>query len=47
MLELTLKLTETLNPSIFFSSFPNLVYLGVLHFLFSAQAYDQSAKWKK
>ena len=45
--ELTLKLTETLNPSTFVSNFPNFIWLGVLHFLFTTQVYAQGAKWKK
>ena len=45
--DLTLKLTETLNPSTFVSNFRNFVWLGVLHFLFATQAYAQGAKLKK
>ena len=47
VLELTWKLTDTVNTSTFFSNFPNFVQLGVLHFLFTTQAYAQDAKWKK
>ena len=44
---LPLNITETLNPSIFISSLLNFVQLGVLHFLFTTQAYLQNAKRKK
>ena len=47
VLERTCKLTNTVNPSTFFFNFPNFVQLGVLHFLFTTQAYAQDAKWKK
>ena len=47
VLERTWKLTDTVNTSTFFSNFPNFVQLGVLHFLFTTQAYAQDAKWKK
>ena len=39
------KLTETLNASIFVSSFLNFFYVGV--FLFTTMVYVQGAKWKK
>ena len=44
---LPLKLTETLNASIFVSCFLDFIQLDVLHFLFTSQAYVQGKKWKK
>ena len=40
---LPLKLTEKLNPSTFASNFLILYSLGVLHFLFTTEAYAQGA----
>ena len=42
-----MKLTETLNPSTFASSFLNFLWLDVLHFLFTTQGYAQDPRWKK
>ena len=44
---LPLKLTKTLNASIFVSSVLNFVCLGVLHILFTTMVYVQGAEWKK
>ena len=44
---LPLKLTKSLNASIFVSSFLNFFQLGVFHFLFTTMAYVQGSKWKK